>query len=298
MQGLKVGHFSHYDKGTGVTVFLFTREARGSYVICGAGPASCELAPLDPEMSVGTVHALMFGGGSAFGLHASLGVMNYLVENKIGLKLPHGLVPIVPAACVYDLFYKAAHYPTAEDAYHACIHAKENDVASGQIGAGTGATVGKLPGKKRMTGGIGRAEIITESGLQVVAYALVNAVGDVYNQGKIIAGAVSETGEFINCEKFLLSGTHFEIFPAKGNTTLVAVFTNAKLSKPALKRVAKMSIAGMARSISPIFTCYDGDIAFAFSLGEFDAPVIAVGTMAAEAVRLSIIDAVKNSQVV
>jgi len=207
MQGLKIGHVTHHDKGTGVSVFLFEPHAVGSYVICGSGPASHELAPLDPEMSVPSIHALMFAGGSAFGLHAAAGVMQYLVEQGVGLKLPHGVVPIVPAASVYDLVYKSAHFPDAKDGYNACLNARADDDTSGQVGAGTGATVGKLiPDAKRMTSGIGRAVLSTPDGLEVIAYAVVNAVGDIYDQQGTVAGARLADGTFANCEKFLLSG--------------------------------------------------------------------------------------------
>lgn len=303
MEGLKVGHVTHPDLGTGVSVFLFDKPARGGYVIGGAGPATHELAPLNPETSVANVHALMLSGGSAFGLYAGKGVMQYLAEQNIGLSMPHGgVVPIVPAASIYDLTYKSKEVPTANDAYLAAKSARENNSESGRIGAGTGATVGKIvPDAKRMTGGLGRAEITFESGLQVIAYAVVNAVGDIVDENNhIIAGARFANGNFANCTNFLLSGKAEKLlFQRKNtNTTLVAVFTNARFDKAELTHLAKMALAGMARAINPVFTCYDGDIVFCISLGEKQASLLSVGSIFAHMVRLSILDAVKQTEIV
>lgn len=300
MHGLKIGHFTNTQVGTGLSVFLFNHPAVGSYVLAGSGPASHELAPLDPDTSVSSVHALVLSGGSAFGLYSAEGVIRFLSEHHIGLPLPHGVVPIVPAAAIYDLAYKESQAPNASDAYAACLAAKEGNTESGRIGAGTGATLGKIiPHAKHMSGGLGRAEITLENGIKVVAYVVVNAVGDVRNQrSEIVAGACNAEGRFLDCEKYILSGAGETVFFQHKNTTLAAVFTNAKFSKSELRRVAKMGIAGMARAISPIFTCYDGDILFAISLGDKAASVMTVGTVAAEAVRLAILDAVKEAEVI
>lgn len=300
MDNLKVGHFSHHEHGTGISVFLFEKSAVGAYTMAGSGPASHELAPLDPETSVASLHALALSGGSAYGLYAARGVMRYLTEREIGLKLPHGVVPIVPAAAIYDLTYKKAEPPTDEDAYQACLAAKENNHETGQVGAGTGATIGKVvPHAKRMTSGIGYAELSLPDGVKVCAYVVVNAIGDVRDQhGNIIAGAKLANGEFADCDKYIRSGVSDELFFRPTNTTLAAVFTNAKFTKSELKRISKMAIAGMARAISPVFTCYDGDILFAISLGDKKAAVLTVGTMAADAVQRAIISAVKDSRVI
>lgn len=302
MKGLRVGHYTNRDDGTGLSVFLFDVPAVGAYLLSGSGPASHELAPLDPEGSVPYIHALMLSGGSAFGLYAAEGVMHYLVERGVGLSLPHGVVPIVPAAAIYDLAYKEANAPKAAAAYQACLDAEENNKLSGRIGAGTGATVGKLVfGAQQMTGGIGRAEITLPSGVSVVVYAVVNPVGDVKDvRQQIIAGARLPTGEFADCEKYLFAGGGEDLFASRisANTTLVAVFTDAKFNKAELKRIAKMAIAGMARAITPIFSCYDGDILFSVSLGDKSASVITIGTVAAELVRQAIVNAVEDSEVI
>lgn len=300
MDGLKVGHTTNTVNGTGVTVFLFEQPAVGAYFLAGSGPASHELAPLDPETSVQNLHGLVLSGGSAFGLNTASGAMRFLAEQGIGLRLPHGVVPIVPAVAIYDLAYKNALPPTAEDAYQACLSAKKNNTESGRIGAGTGATVGKIvPNAKHMTSGLGYASLSLANGLTVSAYAVVNAVGDVRNaEGKIIAGARWPNGEFADCQQFLIDGHGETILIPQTNTTLVAVFTNAKFSKSELKRLAKMAVAGMARAITPVFTCYDGDILFAISIGTVAASILTTGTLAAEVVRQAIVHAVNATEVI
>jgi L-aminopeptidase/D-esterase-like protein len=300
MEGLKVGHYTNTDVGTGITVFLMEKSAVGAYWICGAAPASHELAVLDPDNSVPKLHGLVFTGGSAYGLYAAQGVMTYLAELGIGHPTIQGVVPIVPAAAIYDLNYKKPIPPNAEEAYSACQNATEHNRDSGRIGAGTGATVGKLVrSAKHMTAGIGRAELSLENGVSVVAYAVVNSVGDVRDAtGKIIAGAVSANGEFANGEQYLLSGQAEQDLFSNSNTTLAVVFTNAAFLKDELKRVGKMAIAGMARAIAPVFTRFDGDILFCVSIGTQVASELTVGTMAAEVVRLAILDAVKQAEII
>ncbi|MHB1949252.1 MAG: P1 family peptidase [Gammaproteobacteria bacterium] len=297
MQSLKIGHFTNKEKATGLTVFLFNPPGTGAYYISGSSPATRELHTLELDSNVPEINALVLTGGSAFGLGVVDGVMNYLNEQGRGKVMPHGgVVPIVPAAALYDLAIKEASAPTAEDAYEACVNADENNISHGKIGAGTGATVGKLvPNTLRMTGGLGRAQIKLDNGLIVLAYAVVNAVGDIRDQtGKIIAGARETNGDFADCEKFLLTGGD-EAYSSPSNTTLVAIFTNAKFSKIELKRIAKMAVAGMGRAISPVFTRYDGDLVFCISLGDHLASELTVGTLAAEATRQAIVNAVEGS---
>lgn len=296
MHGLKIGHFTDRERCTGVSVFLFESSAVGGYWICGSAPATHELAALDPDNSVPHCHGLVLTGGSAFGLHAAAGVMRFLQEKGVGHPVPGGVVPIVPAAAIYDL---VDHYPTADNAYQACAAASEEDTHHGRVGAGTGATVGKLiPFAKSMASGIGRADLRQKDGLEVIAYVVVNSVGDVHENGKMIAGARDAHGHFADCEKFLLSGEVETGLFTNSNTTLAAVFTNAEFGKDGCKRVAKMAAAGMARAISPVFTRYDGDIVFCMSTGKVAASELTVGAMAAEAVRLAILNAVKDSEIV
>lgn len=297
MQDLKIGHFTSLDRGTGISVFLFDKPAIGAYQICGASPATRELPVLAVDSNVPELHGLVLTGGSAFGLGAVDGVMRFLLERNQGKPMPHGgVVPIVPAAAIYDLAVTSALPPTAEEAYQACVAAKEYDTTQGRIGAGTGASVGKIiPQTARMSGGVGHATIKLPSGVEVTAYAVVNAVGDVRDAaGNIIAGARKSNGAFADCQQFLLSG-HTDQPVTEINTTLVAVFTNAAFSKIELQRIAKMAVAGFARAISPIFTQYDGDIVFCVSMGDHDASELMVGALAAEVVRGAIVNAVKES---
>lgn len=300
MNGLKIGHFMDKINGTGLTVFLLEDGAVGAYMLCGSGPASRELAVLDPEVSVPNLQALMFTGGSAFGLNASQGVMDYLTERNIGHPTIAGVVPIVPAAAIFDLAYKKSVIPTPLQAYEACKIASENNVETGSIGAGSGAMVGKLiPNAKRMKGGLGYAKMQLPNDIEVMAYVVVNSIGDIRDsQGNFVAGARDDQGNFANCEAFLLAGNTEKNLFSQSHSTLAVVFTNAKFSKAELKRIAKAAIAGIARAVFPVFTRYDGDILFCVSVGEKIASELTIGTIAAEVVRLAILDAVKDSEII
>jgi len=295
MNWLKVGHTTCEDKGTGISVFLFDPAVCGAYHVCGSAPATVELPAMNLENIVKTFNALVLTGGSALGLSATAGVMRWMNEHKQGLTTPYGLVPIIPAAAIYDLGVKQPLPPTAEDAYQACVAATSNNFASGMIGAGRGATVGKLvPNTKPSSGGIGCAKIEIKGGISVLAYAVVNSVGDVRDtSGQIIAGAMDQNNQFSDTDKYLLSGDFSDTI-ATSNTCLVTVFIDADLSQIELKRIAKMAVAGMGSCISPVFTRYDGDVIFCFANGDKKAPEMVVGTMAAKAVQQAIINAVKR----
>lgn len=297
MQSLKVGHYTNQEDATGVSVFLFDRPAPAAYTLCGASPATHELHVLELDAHVPYIDGLVFAGGSAFGLNSVSGVMKWFQEQGRGYRTPYANVPIVPAAGIYDFAVKSANPPTPEQAYQACLEAKENNPLQGRIGAGTGASVGKfVPHAARMSGGVGLAELILKNGVSVLAYAVVNSLGDVRDGSKIVAGATLPNGKFADCEKYLLTG-HEDIVSDLANTTLVAVFTNAKFSKIELKRIGKVALAGMARAISPVFTHSDGDIIICSSIGELHEVELVVGAMAAEVVRQAIVNAVKDSVV-
>lgn len=300
MQGVKIGHHTDQERGTGLSVFLFEHAASAACVLGGSAPATHELAVLEPENTVGTIHGICLTGGSAYGLFAAKGLMQYLAEKAIGYETVHGVVPIIPAAAIYDLAYLEAQVPTAEQAYEACVKATEVNFTTGRIGAGTGATVGKIiPHAYSMTGGLGRASIMLASGLEVTAYAVVNAVGDVCDdRHRILAGACNEKGQFLDCTQYLLTGQVEQELFLQGNSTLVVVLTNAFFVKDELKRISKMAVAGVARAVSPIFTRYDGDVLFSVSVGDEQASELTVGALAAEATRLAIINAVKESEIV
>ena len=299
MKGLRIGHYTQEDNGTGASVFLFDKPAVGAYCLCGSSPATHELETLDLDTNVTHVDGLALLGGSAFGLASVIGVMRWFQEQERGWPTPHGLVPIVPAAAIYDLAFKKPAPPSAEEVYQACVSARVDNDETGRIGAGTGASIGKVvQNARRMSGGIGHAEMHLANGVSVLAYAVVNAVGDIRNeQGEIIAGAAFEEGNFADCEKHLLA-CHADPEADAENTTLVAIFTDAQFTQVELKRIAKMAVAGMGRAIAPIFTRYDGDLVFSFSLGDKLVPEIIVGTAAAHLVQKAIMNAVKNSVVI
>ena len=296
-ENLLIGHKS-LAGDTGISVLLFTQRVVCAYHLCGSAPGTRDVVPLNLGNSVEEIDALVFTGGSAYGLGASTGVMEYQQEQGRGLATPGRIVPIVPTACIFDLAYGEPVYPAAQDAYDACKAATNSEYARGRVGVGSGATVGKgLENGRPMTGGFGVGHIQAGE-LKVLACAAVNAFGDVRENGKIIAGAVDTHGRFLNIEQHLLRGSAEARTSLPQNTTLVAVVTNAALSQEALFIVAKMSTAGFARSISPALSPWDGDLVFSVSAGQVRTDVTLVGTIAAEATRLAILDAVRESRVI
>lgn len=297
---LCIGHAPNLTKNSGITVFLPTKRATCSWWLCGSAPASRDVNLLDPAATVDKIDALVFTGGSAYGLDASAGVMRWLQERNRGHKTSHTVVPIVPTAGIYDLGISQLTFPSPDDAYQACENAVENSTLHGRVGAGIGASIGKLlENARHMTGGYGYAQIDTADGLSVLACVVVNAVGDVLDaQGHIVAGAVNENGDFANITKQLIAGQRGKTALENHNTTLAAIFTNAALDKNQLTRVAKMASAGMARAISPVFTSYDGDMVFSVSVGTIKADEIVVGSMAASALHQAILNAVQNAKVI
>jgi len=297
LENLLIGHKS-LAGNTGISVLLFTQRVVCAYHLCGSAPGTRDVVPLNLGNSVEEIDALVFTGGSAYGLGASTGVMEYQQEQGRGLATPGRIVPIVPTACIFDLAYGEPVYPAAQDAYDACKAATNSEYARGRVGVGSGATVGKgLENGRPMTGGFGVGHIQAGE-LKVLACAAVNAFGDVRENGKITAGAVDAHGRFLNVEQHLLRGSAEARTSLPQNTTLVAVVTNAALNQEALFIVAKMATAGFARSLSPVFSPWDGDLVFSVSAGQVRTDVTLVGTIAAEATRLAILDAVRESQVI
>ena len=297
LENLLIGHQS-LAGNTGISVLLFTQRVVCAYHLCGSAPGTRDVVPLNLGNSVEEIDALVFTGGSAYGLGASTGVMEYQQGQGRGLATPGRIVPIVPTACIFDLAYGEPAYPAAQDGYAACKAATNSEYARGRVGVGRGATVGKgLENGRPMTGGFGVGHIQAGE-LKVLACAAVNAFGDVRENDKIIAGAVDTHGQFLNIEQHLLRGSAEARTSLPQNTTLVAVVTNATLSQEALFIVAKMATAGFARALSPAFSPWDGDLVFSVSAGQVRSDVTLVGTIAAEATRLAILDAVRESQVI
>lgn len=298
--GIKVGNAQDRNAMTGVTVFLFPEPAPAAVTVLGGGPASRETELLSPERNVQPLHALVLSGGSSFGLEASHGVMECLESRGIGFFTGDTHVPIVCQSDIYDLSYGSSGVrPDKAMGRLACENALAGGSAlSGNVGAGTGATVGKPCGMARgQKSGIGYAAAQL-GGLQVGAAAVVNAYGDIFHHGRKVAGMLlPDRSGFADSTEALLEMQPSNLFT--GNTTLIAVFTNAKLSGPALKKVSGMAAAGMARAIRPVFTMADGDTVYALSVGseKVDADVNVVGTLAAEVVEDAINDAVESSRI-
>lgn len=291
---------SQYEEGaTGVTVIL----PKNGGAVCGidirgGGPASRESGLLNPLAANDSVNAVVLSGGSAFGLSASNGVMKYLEERNIGFPTENGVVPIVCSSCLFDLeMHTNRIRPDEALGYQACINAYANNYKDGNYGAGCGATCGKAYGSEHMMKtGIGSA-CYQIGDLKVGAIAAVNAMGDVFDweNGKQIAGALDyETNTFLNCEEAFYSmhvkQTHHT------NTTLGIILTNASFNKTQLTKIAQMAHDGMARSINPIHTEFDGDTIYAMSSQEVHADINTVGMLSARVFSDAIIASVKHAE--
>jgi L-aminopeptidase/D-esterase-like protein len=294
--GLRVGHAQNDEAMTGCTVILCETGAVGGVDQRGGAPGTLETDLLRPMHRVEKVHGVLLTGGSAFGLEAAGGVMRYLEERGIGFDVGVARVPIVPAAVIFDLAIGRADVrPDAEMAYQACLNATSEPVIEGNVGAGTGATVGKILGMQNaMKLGVGSACVEIVEGLFVGAIAVVNALGDVIDPrtGTIIAGARSEDG-------FADTLSVMRQFQAKSatstsNAVIGVVATNAKLSKEEANKVAQMAQDGLARTIRPAHTMYDGDTIFALSTGDVKADVNLIGAFAAEMFAEAIVWSVRR----
>ncbi len=299
--GIRVGHASDYEGLTGCTVILVEAGAVAGVDVRGSATGSEELDVLSPMHVTPQIHALVLAGGSAFGLEAASGVRRHLEQQGIGFSTGAARVPLTPCAILYDLAIgKPGARPTREMGEAAAAAATDGPVAEGAVGAGTGATVGKLFGMRRaMKSGIGSATVWLDgslAGVRVSALAAVNAFGDVRDPatGNIVAGArVSEESlDFADSSAALLRGHQGGFRPIE-NTTLVVVATNARLSKTGASKLAQLASLGVARAIQPVWTMSDGDIVFSLSAGQMQAPVDALGVAAAEAVAQSILRAVR-----
>ncbi len=288
----KIGHYTDTKNITGCTVILMPPETIGSCYIAGSAPGTREVELLLPERKINNINAVLLTGGSAFGLNAAHGVVQFLEEKNIGYETKYGVIPIVPTAVIYDLNIGSSKVrPNATNAYQACSEAKENNWEQGNIGAGTGATVGKWAGiSHAMKGGLGIAEL-TNKNVWVRALSVVNSVGDIVDE-QIIAGAINSQREFLARDDRKIRWQPPEIGFAE-NTVLSVIMTNAKIDKLQAYIMSKKSVNGLARSIIPANTNYDGDIIFTFSKGEVEISFDVLIEMATEAVRQSIINAVK-----
>ncbi len=295
--GFKVGHYTDAEALTGCTVVLCPPKTRASCEVRGASPGSRELALLAPDKTMQEVHAILLAGGSAFGLAAADGVMRYLADHNIGYETPWIKVPIVPAAVVFDLNVgKNSVRPDAESGYEACKNATSGILPEGNVGAGTGTTVGKWKGMEFwMKGGFGSASQAVDD-LVVGVAAIVNSVGDIIGEnGRVLAGSRSIDNKFygdVDPHRVFARGKVLE----RTNTTLVVAATNADLSKVDLHRICQRMHDGMARAVQPVHTSYDGDVTFALSWGSVRADVDMVAEVAARLTADSIRRAVKAAK--
>ncbi len=302
VSGIRVGHFTEKRRPTGCTVLLFENSVVAGVDVRGSAPGTRETTLLNPINAVQKVNAILLSGGSAFGLDAATGVMRYLSEHGLGFHLGSIVVPIVPAAVLFDLeLGDPKVYPNAESGYIACQAASASAVAEGNVGAGAGATVGKLFGmQSAMKSGIGAASVsIGNTGIVVGAIVAVNAVGDVIDpaRGKIIAGALApDRATFLNSMSQILNG-RVPLASDSANTTLGVVATNAPLDKAQATKIAQMAHDGLARTINPVHTMLDGDTIFAVSTGtgHSHANVTALGAIAAEVMERAVKRAVTQA---
>jgi L-aminopeptidase/D-esterase-like protein len=305
VEGIRVGHYTDREGITGCTVVLCEGGAVGGVDVRGSAPGTRETDLMRPVNRVQEVHAVLLTGGSAYGLDAASGVMRWLEERGVGFDVGVGVVPIVPAAVLFDLTIgdpKAR--PDAEAGYQACQSATDGPVAEGSIGAGTGATVGKLLGPKFATkSGLATASVKIGKGIIVGAIVAVNAFGDVVDPdtGDVLAGTRKPVvGGFVNTVK-RMQGDLGQTILGLANTTLAVVATNAYLTKEAANKVAQMAHDGLARSIRPVHTMFDGDTVFALATGKppkkgKGADPSVVGTAAAEVLAQAVVRAAQQAQ--
>jgi L-aminopeptidase/D-esterase-like protein len=303
--GIEVGHYTDKSSATGCTVVLYREGAVTGVDVRGGAPGTRETDLLRPENRVDQAHAVLLSGGSAFGLNAAAGVMRYLEEQGVGYQAGPALVPIVPAAILFDLALITSEVrPGPEEGYKACLGCSTGDVEEGTIGAGTGATVGKLLGIDRaIKGGIGTASLELPGGVIVGAIVAVNAHGGVvdYTNGKTIAGPRRSDGPGIYDTVDLLLNGHNEHGAEGGppgtNTTIGVVATNAALTKAQANFLARVSHDGLALAIRPCHTTRDGDTLFAMATGEVssDIDLVGLGAAAVEVVARSVLRAVRTA---
>ncbi|HKE21122.1 MAG TPA: P1 family peptidase [Bryobacteraceae bacterium] len=298
--GIKVGQIADYDAITGCTAILCEQGAVGGVDIRGSASGTEETPALDPGHITPQIHGILLAGGSAFGLEAAAGVRRYLEHKGVGFPTGSANVPIVAAAILYDLgIGKPNVRPTLAMGEAAAAAATTDAVAEGCVGAGTGATVGKILGMKNaMKSGLGTFTVELPGGLMVSALVAVNAVGDVRDPAtnRILAGARKTSGsrEFLDTiEHMKRSAAAPPVDRAVKNTTLAVVATNARLNKVQTNKLAQLAGLGMARTIYPANTMADGDTTFALASGGHEADVNVLGVAAAEAVASAILRAVK-----
>ena len=314
LQGILVGHYTDDRRPTGCTVVLCAQGAVAGVDVRGAAPGTRDTDALSPSNTVQEVHGVLLTGGSAYGLDAAGGVMRWLEERGHGFPVGPAIVPIVPAAVIFDLwvddFSESRHVstptprirPDAQAGYLACQAANSEPVQQGNVGAGAGATLGKLNGPDcAMKGGIGSASLCVH-GVTVAALVVCNALGDVVDPqtGKLLAGArvSADSRDLLDIVKAQLNGHSISKPQAGSNTTIGVVATDAVLTKPQAHRLAQVAHDGLARSIRPVHTPMDGDTLFALGTGTSGqaADMMLLSTLAAEVTAMAVVNAVRAAK--
>ena len=284
--GIRVGHVTHSEGATGCTVVLCPPNTVAGVDQRGGAPGTRETDLLRPMHTVQHIHGLVLTGGSAYGLAAADGVMRYLEEQGTGFPIGDFVIPIVPAAILFDLTIGVPGIrPDADMGYQAAQAASDDPVEQGNVGAGTGCTIGKMMGQLPLMtkGGLGSASIDLGDGLYVAAMIAVNALGDVINDdGTVLAGLRSPEGGFGDSMQIMQMIARMAESPNDGNTVIGVVATNAKLNKEETNKIAQMAHDGLARAVRPAHLMLDGDTIFSLATGEIEANVNAIGAYAAE----------------
>lgn len=294
--GLRIGNAQNEEAKTGVTVLIFDRGATVGVDISGGGPASRETPLASPITADNPINAIVLSGGSAYGLAASDGVMRYLEEHGMGFDTGFAKVPLVCQSCIYDLgFGRADVRPDGAMGYAACVDAEKNQPLCGSVGAGIGATVGKLYGMERASrSGIG-IYAVSVGELQMAAIVVVNALGDIFDPktGQKVSGLRKEdgTGFSDTTEEIYKISQRTNMFT--GNTTIGAIVTNGRFSKAEMNKIASMTRCAYARCIAPVGTMADGDSIYAASVGQVEADINMAGTLAAEVMAEAILRTVQ-----
>ena len=297
--GVRVGHWTDTAAGTGCTVIVPPPGTIGAVDVRGGGPSTRELELMGPLAGDREVTALLLTGGSAFGLAAADGVMRWCEEQGLGIDAGAARVPIVPAAVIYDLGITGnARRPGADDGYAACQAASAEPHEVGSVGAGTGATVGKVLGRRGWCkGGAGAASATLLDGATVAVFVVVNAFGDVFDErGEVLAGAWDPELGFVRAPSYLrTSPPEHPRLTAVENPTLVCVATDARLTKAEAGQIARQAQTGVARAIAPVHTPLDGDVAFCLATGARDASAFVAAVVAADLVSEDIRNAIDSA---
>ncbi len=300
--GIEVGHFTDTRRPTGCTVVIAREGAVAGVDVRGAAPGTRETDLLEPTHLIERVHGILLAGGSAWGLDAATGMVQWLEEQGVGFPVGPARLPLVPGAVLFDLLLgDASIRPDAQAGYRACELATAKAPAEGNVGAGTGASVGKIFGIERaMKGGIGSASATVE-GITVGALVACNALGDVLDPhtAQVVAGARSRNGKaLLDSRRALLRGEAPKPMLAGANTSIGVIATDAVITKAQAARLATMGHDGLARSINPVHTMSDGDTLFALGTGRAgrSLPMVVLGTMAAEVTALAVLRAIRAAQ--